>query len=152
MKLQLASAREGALWVRSAFRIFFRRPVAFCALFVVYMVAAQLLVLLWPVGPVAVLMMMPLASLGFMIATRSALEGRFPLPSVFIEPLRSREAVFQVVVKYPGQAKYGVQFIKGAIGFNAGSIFGNFLAANKLSEAFVTGAGVHFGNANSHGG
>ncbi|HEY2928632.1 BPSS1780 family membrane protein [Piscinibacter sp.] len=89
MKLQLASAREGALWVRSAFRIFFRRPVAFCALFVVYMVAAQLLALLWPVGPVAALMMMPLASLGFMIATRTALEGRFPLPAVFIEPLRS---------------------------------------------------------------
>ncbi|WP_372524624.1 BPSS1780 family membrane protein [Piscinibacter sp.] len=92
MKLQLVPARRGALWVRSGFRIFFRRPLAFCALFIIYLVAAQLLMLLWPIGPALLFMIVPMASLGFMIATRMALEGRVPLPSVFVEPLRGGAA------------------------------------------------------------
>ena len=33
MKLRLVRARQGALWVRNGFRIFFRRPMAFAVLF-----------------------------------------------------------------------------------------------------------------------
>jgi hypothetical protein len=89
MKLQQVPARQGALWVRNGFRIFFRRPLAFCALFLLYLVLMQLLMLLRPVGPALLFTLVPLASLGFMIATRLALAGRIPLPGVFIEPLRS---------------------------------------------------------------
>jgi hypothetical protein len=88
MKLQLVLPGQGALWVRNGFRIFARRPLAFCVLFIIYLVTGQLLMLLSPVGPLLLFALVPLASLGFMIATCDALEGRFPRPAVFIEPLR----------------------------------------------------------------
>ncbi len=88
MKLHLVPARQGVHWVRNGFRIFFKRPIVFCVLFVVYMVAAQLLVLLWPVGTALLFALVPLASLGFMVATRNVLGGLPATPAVFIEPLR----------------------------------------------------------------
>lgn len=82
MKLKLVPARQGMLWVRQGLGVFFRRPVAFCLLLFIYML----------VGPVFAFAVAPLASLAFMIATRQVLDGRFPLPGVFIEPLRGSNA------------------------------------------------------------
>jgi hypothetical protein len=79
MKLKLVQPRQGALWVRQGLAVFFRRPLAFCVLFLVYML----------VGPLVMFAVAPLATAGFMIATRQALEGRFPFPGVFIDPLRA---------------------------------------------------------------
>jgi hypothetical protein len=89
MRLQTVSAGHGALWVRRGFRIFFRRPMAFAALFAAFMFAVFVLALLPIVGALLVLALLPLASLGFMIATRVALNGGLPTPRVFVEPLRS---------------------------------------------------------------
>lgn len=104
MKLQQVPARRGALWVRSGFRVFFQRPLAFSGLFLLYLVTAQVLMALRPIGPALLFTFVPMASLGFMIATRRALAGSFPLPSVFIEPLRgsapSRRAQIQLGVIY----------------------------------------------------
>jgi hypothetical protein len=82
MKLRLVPARQGLAWVRQGLRVFFRRPLAFSLLFVLYMI----------VGPSLMLAVAPLATIGFMIATQQALQGRFPLPVVFIEPLRAGRA------------------------------------------------------------
>ena len=78
MKLKLVPARQGAVWVRQGLSVFFRKPLAFCVLFLVYLL----------VGPMLMLAVAPLVSLGFMIATRQALDNRFPFPGVFVEPLR----------------------------------------------------------------
>ncbi|HEX6706764.1 MAG TPA: BPSS1780 family membrane protein [Albitalea sp.] len=82
MRLKLVPARQGALWVRDGLRVFFRKPLAFCVLFLVYML----------ITPMLMLLVAPLATVGFMIATRQALEGRFPFATVFIEPLRGSSA------------------------------------------------------------
>lgn len=82
MKLKLVPARQGAAWVRQGLAIFFRRPLAYCLLFVLYLLVA----------PVLMFVVAPLASLAFMIATQQALQGRFPMPGVFIEPLRAGRA------------------------------------------------------------
>ena len=78
MKLKLVPARRGAGWARQGISVFFRKPIAFCLLILIVLFAGPLL-----------LLAAPLASLGFMIATRRALEGRMPHPGVFIEPLRA---------------------------------------------------------------
>lgn len=78
MRFRHVPARQGARWVRDGLAIFMRKPLAFCLLFMIYLV----------VGPLLMLAVSPLASVGFMIATRRAMAGRFPLPGVFIEPLR----------------------------------------------------------------
>jgi len=82
MRLKLIPARQGALWVRQGLRIFFRRPLAFCMLFLIYML----------IGPVVMFAVAPLATVAFMIATRQALQGRAPMPSVYIEPLQVSRA------------------------------------------------------------
>jgi hypothetical protein len=98
MKLQLVRASRGALWVRQGFVLFFKQPVAFAGLFATFMFAVFVLTLVPFIGSLLVLAALPLASLGFMIATRAAMGGRFALPGVFIEPLRGpRPRVLAIV-------------------------------------------------------
>ena len=78
MRLKLVPPRQGMAWVRQGLHVFFQRPIAFCALFFIYVF----------IGPMLMMAVAPLASVGFMIATRQALDGRFPFASVFIEPLQ----------------------------------------------------------------
>ena len=88
MKLQSVPANRGALWVRQGLRVFFKQPMAFAGLFAAFMFAVFVLALVPVVGSLVVLALLPLASLGFMIATRRALDGKFATPRVYIEPLR----------------------------------------------------------------
>ena len=88
MKLQTVPASHGAHWVRRGFQVFVKQPMAFAALFAAFMFAVFVFALLPIVGTLLVLALLPLVSLGFMIASRTALDGRFATPRVFIEPLR----------------------------------------------------------------
>ena len=88
MRLQTVPAGRGALWVQQGFRVFFKRPLAFALLFAASIMLAAVLAKLAPALIFVVLPLVPLASLGFMIATRTVLEGGFPTPRVFIDPLR----------------------------------------------------------------
>lgn len=88
MKLQLIPALRGVLWVRQGFSLFFRHPLAFAGLFATFLFGLFVFSLLPMIGSVLLLTALPLASLGFMIGSRMALQGGFPLPRVFIEPLR----------------------------------------------------------------
>ena len=92
MRLLTVPSRQGVSWVRRGFQVFLRQPLAFCGLFACFLFVVFLLTLLPFVGPVLLLALLPLGSLGFMIATRVALQGRFPLPRSFVEPLRSGAA------------------------------------------------------------
>jgi hypothetical protein len=92
MKLRLVPAARGALWVRQGFAVFFKHPLGFAGLFATFLFALFLSMLLPWIGPLLLLAILPLISLGFMIGTRTALAGRFPLPRVFFEPLRRGRA------------------------------------------------------------
>ena len=92
MKLQLAAASRGAVWVRQGFAVFFKQPLAFSAVFAAFMFVLFLLALLPLVGTFLLLAGLPLATLGFMVGTRSASKGRSPLPIAFTEPMRSGKA------------------------------------------------------------
>ena len=104
MRLQSVPARQGALWVRQGFNAFFKRPLAFAALFASFMFAVFVLALLPYVGALVMLALLPLVTLGFMIATRVTVEGGLPTARVFIDPLRDagprRNAMIQLGVVY----------------------------------------------------
>jgi hypothetical protein len=104
MKLQLIPAPQGAQWVRQAFVLFFKQPLGFAGLFATFMVALLVFSMLPMLGSILLLAAMPLVSLGFMIATRKALDGQFPTPKVYIEPLRAsksrRVALIQLGLLY----------------------------------------------------
>jgi hypothetical protein len=86
LKLQAVAARQGWTWVRDGVRLYLRRPVAFSAMLLLFLVATGL----WSVLPVvglAALASLPLLSLGFMVASRSVLRGGLAHPGQFVEPL-----------------------------------------------------------------
>lgn len=88
MRLQTVPARQGAVWVRQGFRVFFRQPLAFAGLFATFLFAAFVCALLPLIGTFVAVALLPLVTAGFMIATRTALGGAYPTPRVFVEPLR----------------------------------------------------------------
>ena len=83
-----ASARDGATWVSRAFALFLQKPLALSALFALFLFAALVFLVLPYIGPVLLLMAMPLLGLGFMIASRSALAGGPVHAGQLLEPLR----------------------------------------------------------------
>jgi hypothetical protein len=83
---------EGVSWMRDAFRLFLRRPLPFSAMFVSFLLVALLATLVPLVGGVAMLMALPLLSLGFMIASRAARNDLPVNPGQFIEPLRGERS------------------------------------------------------------
>jgi hypothetical protein len=87
-----ASPRDGAAWVSRAFALFLKKPLAFSALFALFLFAALVLLLLPYAGAVLLLMALPLLGLGFMIASRAALADGPVHVGQLLEPLRGGSA------------------------------------------------------------
>ena len=98
------TALMGVQWTRDAFRLFMRRPLPFAGMFVAFLLSALLVSLVPLVGSVIMLMSLPLLSLGFMLASRAALNDMPVHPGLFIEPLRSdmprRKALLSLCTAY----------------------------------------------------
>jgi hypothetical protein len=88
MRLLTVPPRQGAAWMRQGFAIFVRQPLAFSALFAVFLFVVFVMMLVPVAGPVLLLATLPLVTLGFMVASRHALAGQVPTPAAFVEPLR----------------------------------------------------------------
>ncbi len=104
LTLKPVEASRGPRWVGDAFRLFMRRPMAFTMLAFPFVAAAALAQLLpAPLGLLAV-MVIPLLSLGVMVAGQSALLDGPVHNRQFIEPLRTdakrRRALLQLCVGY----------------------------------------------------
>ncbi|MDO9094184.1 MAG: BPSS1780 family membrane protein [Rubrivivax sp.] len=89
LSLKTVNAPHGARWIADAWRLYMRRPLAFTALFAVFLFGALLVSLVPLLGSVVQMMALPLLSLGFMVASQSALLDGPVHPRQFIEPLRT---------------------------------------------------------------
>ncbi len=90
--LRSVEAPRGIRWVGDGFRLWGRKPLLFTLLFGVFLFAALVVSLLPLVGGVLQMAMLPLLSLGFMIASRSALLDGPIAPGQFLEPLKADPA------------------------------------------------------------
>lgn len=88
LRLQSVAPRQGVAWVQRAFALFMRRPMGFTLLFLSFLFLALFVMALPVLGPVAVMMALPLLSLGFMVATRGALRGGAVHPGQYVDLLR----------------------------------------------------------------
>ena len=106
--LKTVPPARGLNWLGDAFRLFLRRPLAFTALFAVFLLAAVVLSLVPLLGAVLPFALSPLLSLGFMVASQSALLDGPVHPGQFIEPLRAdpgrRRALLQLCSLYASLA------------------------------------------------
>jgi hypothetical protein len=88
LHLQTVESRKGLVWIRHGLQIYRRRPLALTAL---YAAAAMLGLLLEqlpePLEWLA-LMLPPLVSLGFMLATHAVLQGQAPTVAVYLAPFK----------------------------------------------------------------
>lgn len=86
-----ASTRDGAAWVTRAFALFLKKPLAFSALLALFLFATLVFLVIPFVGPVLLLMALPLLSLGFMVAARSAQQGGGVHAGHLLEALRAND-------------------------------------------------------------
>jgi hypothetical protein len=89
LRILAAAPRAGATWVSGGFALFLKKPMAFSALFVLFLFAGIALLALPYVGAVLLLMAWPLLSVGFVVAALLAQAGGPVHPGQFLEPLRA---------------------------------------------------------------
>lgn len=102
--LKSVEPARGPRWVGDAFRLFKRRPLPFALMFMAFLFAAVLASLVPVLGGVLQMMMLPLLSLGFMVASQSAMLDGPVSPRQFIEPLqgdpKQRQSLLVLCVSY----------------------------------------------------
>ncbi len=86
IRLRSLPAVAGLLWIRRGFRTFWRRPLGFFGLYL-FVVACLFLGVLSPFALLILVVMLPMLSLGFMLATEDVLNDLPLRPSVFWTPL-----------------------------------------------------------------
>jgi hypothetical protein len=89
MRLRLVAPARGAAWVRAGFKAFAKYPLAFASVLVIGIFAMMVLSLVPLLGVVALLVLLPIGSLLFMVATRRAERREAPVPAAFLEIFRS---------------------------------------------------------------
>lgn len=106
LRLHPVKALQGWIWLRQGLLLWTRRPLAFVGLFVFFLFSVLLLMVVVPVlgGPLG-MALLPMLSLGFMIASRSALNGGPVHVGQLIEGLRNpdkrqRKAQFLICALY----------------------------------------------------
>lgn len=77
------------VWVRLGIRTFLRQPLALAGLFFMFMAVMTLASQLPSVGFALAMALLPAATLGLMVATREAADGRFPMPLVLLAAFRA---------------------------------------------------------------
>ena len=94
MKLRLNPANTGVQWVRKGVQTFMKQPVAMSGLFLMFLATMSLLGAIPWVGSALALVLLPAATVGLMVASAEAADGKFPLPKVlFIAFLRGTAQV-----------------------------------------------------------
>ncbi len=89
MKLNIVPARTGALWVKLGIQTFFKQPLALAGLFFMFMAVMTIVSMLPMIGFALAMTLLPGATLGLMVATREATQGKFPMPTVLLAAFRA---------------------------------------------------------------
>lgn len=135
--LKPVEASRGPRWIGDAFRLFARKPLAFMALFAVFLFSAMLVSLVPLLGGLVQMMSLPLLSLGFMVAGQSALLDGPVHPRQFIEPLRGdparRRALLTLCVVY-GLAALCILMLADAISNSAWGRFQLLMAKGESAQ------------------
>lgn len=92
MKLHIVPARTGFQWVKLGAQTFFRQPLAMAGLCFMFMASISVLSLVPVIGPLISLAVVPAATLGLMVASREAAQGRFPMPTTLVAAFRAGPA------------------------------------------------------------
>jgi hypothetical protein len=148
--LKSVDPQRGLRWVGDAVRLFVRRPLGFTLMLLAFGIVMVLVARLLPVlGPLLLLMSVPLLSLGYMVASQSALLDGPVHPGAYIEPLRGdkgrRRSLLLLCLLY-GLAALAIILLCTWVSNNAPArwyeLMGKGVAAAPEIEALVNEPGV----------
>jgi hypothetical protein len=114
MKLNLVSARTGALWVKLGMQTFLKQPLALAGLFFLFMATMTVASLVPLLGFVLAMTLLPAATLGLMAATREATQGRFPMPAILVAAFRAGKQEARAMLTLGGLYTLGFLVAMGA--------------------------------------
>jgi hypothetical protein len=89
MKLHVVPARAGVQWVKLGIKTFFRQPLALSGLFLMFLAVMSILSIVPMIGNALALILLPGATLGLMVATEEAANGKFPMPAVLLTAFKN---------------------------------------------------------------
>jgi hypothetical protein len=107
MKLQIVPASTGATWVKLGIATFFKQPLALGGLFFMSIAVSQVLAIVPFIGMVIALIIMPATTLGMMLATVQATQGKFPMPSMLISAFKAGPQRSKAMLKLGGMYAAG---------------------------------------------
>jgi hypothetical protein len=84
MKLHSVSTSEGFTWIRQGLWLFKQNPLGFLMLVFTYVFAVQLFILIPVIGVLAILLVTPTLSVGFMTACRGTIQKEPIRPTVYL--------------------------------------------------------------------
>jgi hypothetical protein len=88
LRIAVVPASRGFAWLREGFAVFFKHPMGFSMMFMLFLVAALVLMALPWIGALLLLAAMPLLTLGFAAAARAARAGQPVHAGLLFEPFR----------------------------------------------------------------
>ncbi|CAG9175033.1 hypothetical protein LMG23992_02848 [Cupriavidus laharis] len=100
MQLLEVPAKEGYVWFRQGIWLFRKNPLAFLMLLFIYLIAAQLAIVVPLIGIIALLVVTPGLSVGVMTACREVIQNKRVLPTVLLAGFRTngKEATRNLLV------------------------------------------------------
>ncbi len=153
MKLHLVPASTGLQWVKLGVKTFFRQPLAMSGLFFMFMATVSVLSLVPLLGTVISLLLVPVATLGLMAATREATQGRFPMPSTLISGLRGKPVQTRNMLILGAMYAVGLLLVLGAamlfagdappLDPNAGEVSADMVRASLANQGLLAGLVVY---------
>lgn len=92
MKLRINPASQGFAWARQGWLVCARQPMGYAGLVGMVIAGALLMAGLPLIGPILVVALMPLAWMGFMLATRRVMLKERIMPGVLVEAVRAPDS------------------------------------------------------------
>jgi hypothetical protein len=135
MKLNIVSAGTGATWVKLGITTFFKQPLALGGLFFMFMAVVSVASVIPVIGSVLALALLPAATLGLMVATLEAQNGKFPMPSVLATAFRAGKERMRAMLVLGAMYAAGFLLVMGITALIDGGEFAKmYLVGGKLSK------------------
>lgn len=138
MKLNIVPARTGITWVKLGIATFFKQPLALGGLFFMFMAVVSVATLIPVIGSVLALALLPAATLGLMVATLEAHNGKFPMPSVLASAFRAGQSRMRAMLVLGAMYAAGFLLVMGASAlFDGGQFAQMYLGGGRLNKELM---------------
>jgi hypothetical protein len=139
ISLQVVPARTGTAWVKLGIKTFFKQPLAMGGLFFMFMALISLVSQVPFIGSALALMVLPAATVGLMAATRTAVDGKFPMPAVLFTAFRSGAKKTQAILMLGALYAVGFLLVLGVSALFDGGQFASFyLTGGAMTKDIVS--------------